>query len=119
MSTIAAIVTTITVSRRPIILYEAKVLRLVEGDHWEWLEKVSQGNKAWVAMVTNNAERFWAAELVKGPRKGERFIILPRCAWNRDIEAGLPIMITLAGARPKGTCRVVARLRNNKKYIEI
>jgi len=102
-----------------VILYEARTVRISEVDNRAWLEKVSRGNKEWVDMVTNRGDRFWVAELSAGERKGERFIVLPKDAWNFNIEIDLPVLIGLTGARPKGTCRIVKRLKNNKKYIKI
>lgn len=37
-------------------------------------------------------------------------------AWDFDIENNLPVRIQVTG---KGVCKILARLRNNKKYVRI
>ena len=85
----------------------------------EWLLKVSHNNQKWIDMVCQGRDSFWAVELTKGERKGERFIVLPRDAYNFDIERGLPVLVKIDRVRPKGVCNIAKRLKNNKKYIKI
>ena len=45
----------------------------------------------------------------------QRLPISDTCAWNFDIESGLPIVILLDEA---GQCRIIHK-KNNKKYVRI
>lgn len=112
-------VTTVSVSTQAVILHEARIGVLKVFNHMDWLLKVGHNNQEWVDMICQRRDSFWAAELCKGERKGERFIVLPRDAYNFDIEMGLPVLISIDGVRPKGVCKIAKRLKNNKKYIKI
>jgi glucose dehydrogenase len=44
------------------------------------------------------------------------FQITDNDAWDFDIENNLPIQVEITG---KVTCRILARLKNNKRYVRI
>ena len=73
-------------------LHEAKMHRR---------QDASRGGMAWFADVDSGKVSYQVSDTD---------------AWNYDVENGLPVRIQVTG---KLTCKIVTRLRQNKRYVQI